>query len=276
MQTDLALDYDIVTTILTSFLKNESQRIGINKAVIGLSGGIDSAVSAFLAARAYGKENVLCVLMPYKTSSKESVTDAMEVANAIGVRTLKIEITSMVDSYISSLEEKEIANIRKGNVMARCRMIVLYDQSAKENALVIGTGNKSEILIGYSTIFGDSASALNPIGDLYKTQIVQIAKYLGVPDTVINKKPSADLWADQNDEDELGFTYSELDKYLFAKIEERRSPDELTKMGFNEKLMTRIDNLIMRNQFKRVPPIIAKIQNRTVNVDFRYNRDWNT
>ncbi len=273
---DLNLNYETVTTILTAFLKNESERIGIHKAVIGLSGGIDSAVSAYLSAKAYGKENVLCVMMPYKTSSKESVIDAEEVAKAIGVKAIKIDISAMVDSYVSSLNEKDISNMRKGNIMARCRMIVLYDQSAKENALVIGTGNKSEILIGYSTIFGDSASALNPIGDLYKTQIFQLAKYLGVPKSVIDKKPSADLWTDQSDEAELGFSYADLDQYLFAKIEERRSPEELIALGFDKKLMDRVDKLVMRNQFKRVPPLIAKIQNRTVNIDFRYNRDWNT
>ena len=276
MQSELSLNYEIVSQLLTSFLKEESQRIGIKKAVIGLSGGIDSAVSAALAVRAYGVENVLCVLMPYSSSSKESVTHAMEVAEYLKVRTLKVEISSMVDSLINTIGDKKRSNVRKGNIMARCRMIVLYDQSAKENALVIGTGNKSEILIGYSTIFGDAASALNPLGDLYKTQIFQLAKYLELPLSVITKKPSADLWLDQNDEDELGFTYAELDKYLFAKVEERRSLAQLKEMGFDEKLIKRVDDLIIKNQFKRVPPLIAKIQNRTVNVDFRYNRDWNT
>ncbi|MBP9192682.1 MAG: NAD(+) synthase, partial [Ignavibacteria bacterium] len=164
----------------------------------------------------------------------------------------------------------------KGNIMARIRMIMLYDQSAKDNSLVIGTSNKTEILLGYSTIFGDSASAVNPIGDLYKTQLISLAKYLGVPESIITKKPSADLWKGQTDEKELGFTYEEVDRYLQLKVEDRKSEDELKKAGFDDKFMKRVNGLIIRSQFKRLPPLIAKLGNRTVNIDFRYNRDWNT
>jgi NAD+ synthase len=268
-------DNTVIENLLVNFLRNETHRIGIKKAVIGLSGGIDSAVSAFLSAKAYGPENVLCVLMPYKSSSKSSITDAEKVVKALGVRSKKVEISPMVDAYLNTLEG-DVSNLRKGNVMARMRMIVLYDESAKENALVIGTGNKTEVLLGYTTLWGDSACGLNPLGDLYKTQVFDLAKHLGVPQELIDKKPSADLWEGQTDEEEMGITYSGVDKYLFEKIDERKSDEELIRMGFEKSFMDKIDSMIVRNQFKRVPPLIAKVSNRTVNVDFRYNRDWNT
>jgi len=262
--------------ILVDFIKNETSRIGIKKAVIGLSGGIDSAVSTYLTAKALGNKNVTCLLMPCKTSSSNSITDAMLVIKDLDLSYKKIDITHMVDSFTESIKDDGISNIRKGNIMARIRMILLYDESAKQNALVIGTGNKTEILLGYTTIFGDSASALNPVGDLYKTQLRDLANYLGVPQEILDKKPSADLWKGQTDEDELGFTYENVDKYLYMKVEERMSDKELLDAGFDGAFMKRVNTLIIRSQFKRLPPIIAKIANRTVNVDFRYSRDWNT
>ena len=271
----MTYDYKIIEKLLVGFLKNETNRIGLNKAVIGLSGGIDSAVSAFLAAKAFGPENVLCIMMPYKTSSKNSLTDAETIVKILGVRSKVVDISPSVDAYLNTLSG-EVSNLRKGNVMARMRMIVLYDESAKENALVIGTSNKTELLLGYSTLFGDSACAINPLGDLYKTQIFELARHLNVPKEVIDKKPSADLWEGQTDEEEMGITYAGVDKFLFEKIDERRSDDELIKMGFEKTFVEKINKMISRNQFKRLPPIIAKVSNRTVNVDFRYNRDWNT
>lgn len=272
----MELHNEYVEKILSEFIRNEMYRIGVTKAVIGLSGGIDSAVSAYLAANALGNKNVTCLLMPYKTSSPESLSDAMKIVKNLKVNYKKIDISGIVDSFVKDIKDTKISNVRKGNIMARVRMVLLYDESAAQNALVIGTSNKTEILLGYSTIFGDSASAINPIGDLYKTQLRSLADYLGIPGNIIRKKPSADLWAGQTDEDELGFTYKKVDNYLQHKVEERMSDDELKRSGFDDKFIKRVNSLIIRSQFKRLPPLIAKIANRTVNVDFRYNRDWNT
>lgn len=271
----MKLNNELVTTILTGFIRDELYRIGITKAVIGLSGGIDSAVSAYLSSLALGPDNVSCIMMPYATSSKESIDHANLVIEDLGVNSRTVEITEMCNSFFSKIPG-EIPNLRKGNVMARMRMIVLYDISAELNALVIGTSNKTEILLGYSTLFGDSACAINPIGDLYKTQLRDLAEYLKVPREIIDKKPSADLWVGQTDEDEMGFTYEDADRYLFEKVDQRRSDEELHSMNFNPEFMKRVNSMVIRNQFKRVPPLIAKLSNRTINVDFRYNRDWNT
>lgn len=253
------MDYKLIEEKLIGFLLNETQRIGIKKAVIGLSGGVDSAVSTYLTVKALGKENVLSVLMPYKTSSKESIIDAQTVVKELGVRSKLIEITNMVDSFVKKINDNEMSGIRKGNIMARVRMTVLYDQSAKENALVIGTGNKTEILLGYTTLFGDSACAINPLGSLYKTQIFELAKHLGVPRQIIEKKPSADLWAGQTDEGEMGLTYAEVDKYLYNKFEENKTKEELLNLGYSIDYINKVDDMIEKNRFKSLPPVIAKI-----------------
>jgi NAD+ synthase len=262
----------VVRRLLTGFLKDETASAGFSKAVLGLSGGIDSAVVAYLAAEALGKENVLAVLMPYKTSSPKSAADAMLVVEQLGIRHELVEITPMVDPLLDASMDP----VRKGNVMARTRMIVLYDRSAREQGLVIGTSNKTEILLGYGTQFGDTACGLNPVGDLYKTQIWQLAEALGVPRAIIEKKPTADLWEGQTDEQELGFSYQLADRLLYAMVDEQRSDAELSERGFEPHLVEKVRRLIRRNQFKRLPPVIAKVSHRTVNVDFRYPRDWGT
>ncbi len=269
---DLKLNAELVRDLLVRFIHDETTNAGFTKAVLGVSGGVDSAVSAVLAAEALGKDNVLGVMMPYTTSSPQSSEDARLLMEKIGIRSELIGIDKMVDGYCS--EQKITDQLRRGNVMARTRMIVLYDISARERALVIGTSNKTEILVGYGTQHGDLASAINPVGDLYKSQIWQLAETLGIPKQIIDKAPSADLWEGQTDEQEMGVTYADLDALLYEMIDERRSDAELVSDGFKEELIQKIRGTIQRNQFKRRPPVIAKISYRTVNVDFRYVRDW--
>lgn len=270
----LKLNMHIVEELLVRFLRDEIRHAGFLRAVVGLSGGVDSAVSAALAAKALGKQNVLGVLLPYRTSNPQSVKDAALVAKKFGIRTLTVPISSMVDAYCESHKVKD--RRRKGNIMARMRMVALYDVSAKERALVVGTSNKSEIMLGYGTLFGDTACAVNPLGDLYKTQVWQLASTIGVPERVVKKKPSADLWAGQTDEGELGLEYRKVDRLLYFMIDERRSEEELVKRGFDKPFVRKVRTMVQRNQFKRRPPIIAKVSYRTVNVDFRYARDWGT
>ncbi len=271
---DLKLNTNIVRELLVRFIKDQTTNAGFSKAVIGVSGGVDSAVSATLAAEALGKENVLGVMIPYRTSNPKSVEDAHLVIQATGIRSEIVDITKMVDGYCE--ENKITDSLRRGNVMARMRMIVLYDLSAREKALVIGTSNKTEILVGYGTQHGDLASAINPLGDLYKSQIWQLAETLGVPKSVVEKAPSADLWEGQTDETEMGVTYAKLDALLYEMIDERHSDEELMKLEFDELLIKKVRGMIQKNQFKRCPPVIAKVSYRTVNVDFRYVRDWGT
>lgn len=268
----LSLNTSFTKKILTDFIRDETHNAGFSKAVIGLSGGVDSAVSAFLATEALGKGNVLGVMMPYKTSSQESRRDAESVVKALGIRSEIADITSSADAVI--VQQHIHDNVRKGNVMARLRMIMLYDYSIREKALVIGTSNKTETLLGYGTLFGDMACALNPLGDLYKTQVWELAESLGVPEKIIKKKPTADLWVGQTDEGELGFSYKNVDRLLFAMIDERRSDEELVQLGFAKDFISTVRKRIQHNQFKRRLPLIAKISYRTVNVDFRYVRDW--
>ena len=242
--------------------------------MVGLSGGIDSALSCVLAAQALGPENVLAVRMPYKSSSRDSLDHAQLLIDQLGVQSKTIEITDMVEPLIRL--EPEMSKVRKGNLMARARMIVLYDQSEAFKGLVVGTSNKTEILLGYSTMFGDSASAINPIGDLYKTQVRQLSRALNVPAPIVDKSPSADLWAGQTDESELGFTYEEADRLLYLLIDQRYMPQEAVEAGFDEKFVNGVVARVRRFQFKRMLPPIAKISNRTIGYDFLYLRDWGT
>ncbi len=269
---DLSLNTDLVTKLLSDFIRDQTHNAGFERAVLGLSGGIDSTVSAYLAAKALGPANVLGVLMPYRTSSPSSTSDAEYVARELGIRTERVDITPMVDAYLAGMNG--INNIRAGNIMARQRMIVLYDLSSRERGLVIGTSNKTEVFLGYGTLFGDMACALNPIGDLYKTQVWQLAGALGVPRQIIEKNPSADLWEGQTDEGDFGFTYEKADHLLYYMIDERRSVTELKGMGFDAGLIEKVRSMVMKSQFKRRLPLVAKVSNRTVNVDFRYPRDW--
>ena len=270
----LGINTDLAQNILTRFIRSEITRVGLQHAIIGLSGGIDSALSCILAAQALGPENVLAVCMPYKSSSPESLEHAELVIEKTGVQSKTIEISSMADALFEYLPEAD--KLRRGNVMARARMIVLYDQSADFGGLVIGTSNKTEILLGYSTQFGDAACALNPIGDLYKSQIRQLARYLGIPDVIIAKPPSADLWVGQTDEDELGFSYADVDKLLYLLVDKRYRPEEAVAAGFEREFVDEVLSRVQRYHYKRVMPPIAKLGYRTVGYDFLYLRDWGT
>lgn len=272
MNNPLAIDPEVAADILTRFIREEVTKIGFQRAVVGISGGVDSSTSAFLAARALGKENVWGIIMPYKTSNPDSTRHAQEVADITGIRSEHVDITPMVDSYFERHSDAD--NTRRGNVMARQRMIVLYDKSAEHHALVVGTSNKTEFLLGYTTLWGDMACAINPLGDLYKTQVRQLAKYLGVPDEIIEKPPSADLWVGQTDEDELGFTYADVDKLLYLMVDKRFAGSELKEAGYKEDFVRKVFHTMQRTQYKRRLPVIAKLSHRTVDRDFRYPRDW--
>jgi NAD+ synthase len=274
MNIDLSINPKLVRKLLVRFLQTEIRRTGFQRAVLGLSGGIDSALVAFLAAEALGAENLLCVRMPYETSSQDSLDHAMLVIQKLGTPHLDLPITGMANALFA--QQPQLTNLRKGNIMARCRMVTLYDQSEAFGGLVIGTGNKTEILLGYSTLYGDGAYALNPIGDLYKAQVRQLSQEMGVPAEILNKPPSADLWQGQTDEQELGFTYEEADKLLYLLVDQRYSPQECIAAGFRPDFVQNVTRRIQRNHFKRVMPPIAKITTRTVGYDFLYLRDWGT
>ena len=262
----------LVEKVLVTFIRNEVRRVGLESVVLGLSGGIDSAVSGALAVRALGEDNVLGVMMPYSSSSEASLADALAVAEATGMQTTEVEISAQVDAYFQRVPDASL--LRRGNKMARERMTVLYDLSADRGALVLGTSNKTELLLGYGTLHGDMASAINPIGDLYKTQVWALAAHLQIPAEVIDKPPTADLWEGQTDEQELGFGYREVDALLYRMVDERASAEELLADGFDAEFVERVRGMVQGSQFKRRLPVIAKVSERTIDSDFRYARDW--
>lgn len=254
----LNLNLKEVHNELVEFLKENFKKAGFSKAVLGLSGGIDSALVAYLLRDALGKENVLAIMMPYKSSNPDSLNHAKLVIEDLKINSKTIEITDMIDAYFKN--EKEASSLRMGNKMARERMSILFDYSSKENALVVGTSNKTEIYLGYSTQFGDSACALNPIGDLYKTNIWGLSRYLKIPNELIEKKPSADLWEGQTDEQEMGLTYKEADQVLYRMLEENKTVEEVLAEGFNKDLVDNIVRRMNRSEYKRRMPLIAKIK----------------
>ena len=270
----LEIDTSLVRKILVEFLGQEIGKVGLSRAVVGLSGGIDSALSCYLAVEALGAQNVLAIRMPYRASSPDSLEHAQLVIDALGVPNDTVDITPMVEPLFERYPARSVTQNRKGNVMARERMIILYDQSTAWNGLVVGTSNKTELLLGYGTLFGDMASALNPLGDLYKTQIRQLSAAVGVPQPIMDKPPSADLWAGQTDESEMGLSYEQVDRLLYLLVDERYSLDEAVKAGFAREYVERVWKMVRVNSFKRRLPLIAKVSTRTIGVDFRYLRDW--
>ena len=270
----LTINTDLACRLLIDFIRQETTRVGFSRAVVGLSGGIDSALVAFLAAETLGPENVLGIRMPYKSSSAESLEHAQLVIDALGIVHDTIEITPMVDPLLARFPD--MSKGRAGNIMARQRMIILFDQSVAFNGLVMGTSNKTESLLGYTTVFGDNAAALHPLGDLYKHQVRQLARAMGVPSVIIDKPPSADLWVGQTDEGELGYTYDEADQLLFLLVDKRYSTEDAVAAGFSESFVDRVWKTMQRSQYKRRLPIIPKLSQRTIGYDFLYLRDWGT
>ena len=268
----LSVDTAVVERILVGFLREEVRKVGFERVVLGLSGGIDSALSAALAQKALGAENVTPIIMPYRSSNPQSEADARAVCAAFDLTPDVVDITPMIDGYFAAHPGADRG--RRGNKMARERMAVLYDMSWAHRALVVGTSNKTELLLGYGTVYGDMASALNPLGDLYKTQVWALARHVGIPQQVIEKPPSADLWEGQSDEGELGFAYAVVDVLLYYMVDERRSREELQAMGFDTAFVDDIARRVRDSQYKRRPPLIAKLSARTIDREFRYPRDW--
>jgi NAD+ synthase len=277
---ELAIDTDVARRVIAEFIRGQLRQAGFEQTVVGLSGGIDSALVAYLVAEAIGGDRLHAVLMPYRASSPASRADAETVVAALGCSSELIDITAMVDGYFgaeSSVgalpgEAEPASALRRGNFAARMRMAVLYDRSVVRGGLVVGTGNKTETLIGYTTLFGDSACAFNPIGDLYKSQVRQLAVAIGVPDAIVRKAPTADLWPGQTDEGEGGFDYPTLDRLLFWRIDKRRSDEEMVALGFEPAMIERVDRMVAGAEFKRQVPPIAKLGPRTTGVDYLYPR----
>ena len=279
---ELAIDTDVARRVIAEFIRGQLRQAGFEQTVVGLSGGIDSALVAYLVAEAIGPDRLHAVLMPYRASSPASRGDAETVVADLGCSSELIEITAMVDGYFgdgaagaagaAGIETAPASVLRRGNFAARMRMAVLYDRSVVRSGLVVGTGNKTETLIGYTTLFGDSACAFNPIGDLYKSQVRQLAVAIGVPDAIVRKAPTADLWPGQTDETEGGFDYPTLDRLLFWRIDKRRSDDEMVALGFDPAMIERVDRMVAGAEFKRQVPPIAKLGPRTTGVDYLYPR----
>lgn len=269
---DLTLDPQWTQRILCRFLETEVKRTGRTRVVVGVSGGLDSAVAATLAVEALGRANVRALVMPHRTSQKESRIHAELLIGRLGIVAEAIDISAMTDAFLASTPAP--GKLRLGNAMARMRMLLLYDRSAAFEALVLGTSNKTEILLGYGTIHGDLASAVNPLGDLYKTQVRQLAVHLRVPAPIRKKAPSADLWPDQSDEQDLGFTYEQVDRLLALLVDARVRPETAVRCGFPRRMVDSVCGRIVRSQFKRKLPVVAKVSTRSVGWDFRYPRDW--
>lgn len=268
----LEINPALTRRVLTQFIREHTRKQGFNRVLLGLSGGLDSTVAAYLSVEALGKDGCIGVFLPHRITDPSALQDAQAVAASLGISTRLVEISPMVASFEASFPG--MTQLQRGNVMARVRMIALFQISAEENALVLGTSNKTELLLGYGTLHGDLAAALEPLGDLYKTQVRALAEHLGVPETIRIKTPSADLWAGQSDEAELGFTYAEADRLLVRWVDCRYTRQNLLDEGFDADFVDRITHRVMGQQFKRTLPPVPKISSRTIGADFLYARDW--
>jgi len=276
---ELLIDTGLAGRILVSTIREEVTKVGFERALFGLSGGIDSALTAYLAAEALGRENVKAVMMPYSASSPESLEDARLVVESLGIDSVVVDITPQIDAYfgredLSAASDPKTEKLRRGNKMARERMTILYDLSVTENALVLGTSNKTELLLGYGTLFGDMASAINPLGDLYKSQVWQLAEAVGVPTRIVEKPPTADLWVGQTDQEEIGYSYTEIDRIFYYLVECRMGTGKVVEKGIQPDFVSHVARLLRQSQYKRRLPVLAKLGNRTIDRDFRYARDW--
>ncbi len=268
----LGIQPALTRRLLVEFIRNETRKFGFERVVLGLSGGLDSSLAATLAAEALGSENVVGLILPYKTSSPESEGHARLLIEQLGLPYDKIDITSMAEPLFSHYGE--MSNLRRGNALARLRMVVVFDRSSIEKALVLGTSNKSEFLLGYTTWYGDNAASIQPLGDLYKTQVRALAHFVGVPAPILEKPPSADLWPGQTDEAEMGLQYDLVDQVLYLMVDERLDPVHIVARGFDKALVERVVKTVRNMQYKRMTAIIAKVGSRTPGIDFRYPRDW--
>lgn len=254
---------------LTDFLQRSFAEAGFSRAVIALSGGVDSAVSCSLAVQGLGVDNVYPVLLPCGALNAQGVLDAMAVVEWLKIplaHVVRIDIKPAVDAIISGSKDPGMDNVRRGNIMARVRMAVLFDQAKKRQAMVVGTENKSEHLLGYYTRFGDEASDIEPLRNLYKTQVYQLAKYLAVPDAILAKPPTAGLWDGQTDEGELGFSYEVADQILAGLYDEKKTSEELVASGFDQVVITKVRSWVEKNAFKHSLPVIPPL-------DFRGNNN---
>jgi NAD+ synthase len=271
----LALNAPLAVAVLTDFIRDAVATSATEGVVVGLSGGVDSALAAALATRALGPARVHAFVLPYRISNPESARDACLVAKQLGVDHRLIDISPMVDPYFA-LEipgEGEEDRRRRGNKLARERMAILFDQAKKLGCLVLGTSNKTEILLGYSTVFGDNASSLNPLGDLYKQQVWRLAQHLALPRQVVAKQPSADLWPGQTDEEELGLTYEVADEVLYLLFDLGLRPAEVVERGYEEAAVRRIVRLEQANRYKRRLMLIARLSGSAINLDQEIPRD---
>lgn len=267
----MKINAPFVEKVLTKFIQEELAKFCFQRGILGLSGGLDSTICAFLASKALQPDNVIGLILPYGDTFSRDSDDAQEVVRILGIRSRTINIAPMVDAYYKDYPTDN--NVLIGNKMARERMSILYDFSAREGALILGTSNKTELLLGYGTIHGDMAGAINPLGDLYKTQLRELAQHLGVPEKIQKKAPTAGLWDGQTDEDELGMTYEDIDSLLYQMVDKRKTAAEVIAMGYKKETVDRIVTLVKNSEFKRKLPPIAKLSERTVGHDFLFPYD---